>query len=132
MLPTSDASAIGNRGFSMVKRYPGPTVLVVDDQKDVRLLLELVLERAGFRTVVAADAREARAMFARHRDTLRVLVTDIVMPGLSGVALAAQLRLEEPDLAVLYVTGYQQYGALADECLAKPFRPAELIEKIKG
>src|SRR6478672_7465835 len=116
----------------MVIQHQGPTVLVVDDQKDVRILLELVLERAGFSTVVAADARHAAAMFARHRDALRVLVTDIVMPGLSGIELAAQLRIEKPDLPVLYVTGYQQYTALADECLAKPFRPVELVQKVEA
>src|SRR6476469_1991056 len=90
-------------GFSMVAQCPRPTVLAVDDQKGVRALLELVLERAGLSTVVAADGRQAMAMFARHRDTIRVLVTDIVMPGLSGIELASQLRIEKPDLAVLSV-----------------------------
>lgn len=108
----------------------GPTLLVVDDQEDVRTLFELVLKRAGFSTVVAADGRQAIAMFAQHRDTLRLLVTDIKMPELSGIELAAQLRMQKSDLAILYVTGYQQYTALAHECLGKPFRPADLVEKV--
>lgn len=81
------------------------TVLIVDDEPSVRKFIERVLCEAGYQTTVAADGREALEIAARA-GTFDLLVTDVMMPDMTGDELARRLRQSDADLKVLYVTGY--------------------------
>jgi len=80
------------------------SVLIVDDEAGVRQFVERVLITAGYRTTVAVDCTEAMAFAAAARFDL--LLTDVMMPDMTGAALAARVREGDPDLKVLYLTGH--------------------------
>ncbi len=108
-------------------------VLFVEDDPAVRSLMREVLHAHGFVAFTAADPYEALCVLMEHHVDL--LLTDIVMPGMSGFELAQQAKLIRPDLRVLYMTGYAQQAAGRDgprhgKLLEKPVRPAALIEEI--
>ena len=82
-------------------------VLVVDDEEPVRTFVERVLHEAGYETAVAADGTEAIEA-AHTQKQFDILVTDVMMPQMSGDELARRLRQEEPALKVLYLTGFSE------------------------
>jgi PAS domain S-box-containing protein len=113
------------------------TVLVVEDEVDVRELARRVLERAGYRVVTAASAREA-LLIAEGTAVLDCIVTDVVMPGgMSGVEMGERLSRSRPGVPVLYMSGYtddvrfHSAGGSRLPFLAKPFQPDELLENIR-
>ena len=81
-------------------------VLLVDDEEAVLTLGKRMLEKAGYRPLVAANGAEALCI-ARTMERLDVLVTDLIMPVMTGDELAHQLRERSPDLKVLYASGYR-------------------------
>ena len=81
------------------------SALIVDDEEPLRRFVERVLQQAGYRTAVAADGPEAIEK-ARTLETFDILVTDVMMPQMTGDELARRLRQTEPRLKVLYLTGY--------------------------
>ncbi len=115
-----------------VARDGGGTVLLVEDDHGVRAVVERTLHRAGFRVLTAHDGAEAVALTGSSHGEIDLLLTDIVMPGMSGAQLAGALTSRVPGLAVLYMSGYAderiQGGA---EFLAKPFRPEELLSRVE-
>ena len=109
------------------------TVLVCDDDDDVRKLLIDLLGFRAYRVLEARNGRQALERVRAHQGPIHLLVTDLVMPELGGVELAAQLRQRDPGLRVLYVSGYAQNVELLSEplgptthFLAKPFLPGDL------
>jgi CheY-like chemotaxis protein len=111
-------------------------VLVVDDEEPIRIYVNRVLRKAGHHTKVAGDAAEALRL-ARTFGPFDVLVTDLVMPEVSGDELARQLRAMQPDLPVLYVTGFsdQLFAERhllweGEAFLDKPFSPKGLLEAL--
>jgi two-component system, cell cycle sensor histidine kinase and response regulator CckA len=112
------------------------TILLVEDDASVRSLAHRALERAGYTVLVAQDGLEAVAVAEAHAEQLDLLVTDVVMPGMRGPDVARHLRLRQPDLRVLFVSGYAEDalgpdGVLAfGSFLAKPFRTAELVARV--
>jgi two-component system, cell cycle sensor histidine kinase and response regulator CckA len=112
------------------------TILLVEDDASVRSLAQRALERAGYDVLVAQDGLEAVAVADAHPGGLDLLVTDVVMPGMRGPEVARRLRLAQPDLRVLFVSGYAEDalgpdGVLAfGAFLAKPFRTAELVARV--
>ncbi|MFN8586210.1 MAG: response regulator [Candidatus Eisenbacteria bacterium] len=116
------------------------TLLVVDDEPALRRLLSRVFEREGYRVLEAPSGEAAELVWNDCAGGVSVLVTDIVMPGgMDGLELAHRLRLERPDLPVLFTSGYCEglMGArLAahsqDRLLAKPFHPREALRKVRG
>jgi two-component system cell cycle sensor histidine kinase/response regulator CckA len=110
----------------------GPIVLIADDEPSIRVLVARILERAGYRPVVAEDGLAAIAL-ARTMPVIDVLLTDLTMPNIGGVALAAALAMERPGLPVVYMSGYgedqlAQDGILPADVrlLYKPFDIAAL------
>jgi len=81
------------------------SVLIVDDEESVRRFVERVLVDAGYRIVVASDGPEAIEI-ASKADKIDLLITDMIMPEMQGDELARRLRNSEPQLKVLYLTGY--------------------------
>jgi two-component system cell cycle sensor histidine kinase/response regulator CckA len=81
------------------------SVLIVDDEESVRRFVDRVLSEAGYRTALASDGPEALER-AATLDQLDVLLTDVMMPQMQGDELARRLRQQQPDLKVLYLTGF--------------------------
>jgi PAS domain S-box-containing protein len=113
------------------------TLLLAEDEETVRKFLAATLRSKGFKVLEAGDGSQALAL-AKDRKTLDCLVTDIVMPGLSGSKLAAELRAKRPGLPVLFISGYTRDLLTASELadpgtafLQKPFSPQELVSRIR-
>ncbi len=109
----------------------GGTVLVVDDDPDLRLFTERMLRRSGYEVLSAGSGAEALMVARAHPGAIDLLLTDMVMPGLSGQDLASALLVERPATRVLFVSGYhQQAQERGHPFLAKPFDRAALLDKI--
>jgi CheY-like chemotaxis protein len=104
-------------------------ILAVDDDSLVLTNTVAMLEDMGHRVVAAASAREALAIFGEEHGAFDLLITDHVMPHMSGVRLAAEIRREVPDIPIILATGYAELepGVAADiPRLSKPFSQTEL------
>ena len=111
------------------------TVLFVEDESDLRDLVMGMLLAKGFRVFVAADGIDALHILHRHHVDL--LFTDIVMPGINGVLLARHAKDLQPDLKVLFTTGYVQRAlernaVLYGPVLFKPLRHTEIIQEVEA
>jgi CheY-like chemotaxis protein len=114
-------------------------VLLVEDDAPVRRLAEKVLRDAGYRVLEASSGEEALRLASDGTGaSLDLLVTDMVMPGMSGAELAERVRALRPSLPVLYVSGYAEQGAALQgrvgagaAYLPKPFTPAALSQEIR-
>jgi PAS domain S-box-containing protein len=114
------------------------TILLVEDESALRLVLKRALCGAGYAVLAAASGVDALAASAAHPGEIALLLTDVLMPRMSGPALAAQLVVSRPETAVLYMSGYPdeataQHGVLAagTEFLGKPFSTAALLLRIE-
>ncbi|HEV2447543.1 MAG TPA: ATP-binding protein [Candidatus Sulfopaludibacter sp.] len=115
------------------------TVLVVEDQEEVRSYAVGVLESYGYKVLEAADGAQALALADRHQGSIDVLLTDVVLPGMNGRQLAGRLAAERPGLKVLYTSGYTQdviahRGVLDRDVtyLAKPYTAEALAAKLRS
>ena len=107
---------------------------MVDDERDVRNLVRILAERAGYRVTEAAAAEEALQALQERLLEPQLLLTDIVMPGMSGLALAARAHQLRPTLPVIFMTGFaDEYQAelSGSVCLRKPFKAPELLTAIQ-
>ena len=115
---------------------PAPySVLVIDDDPDVRGFIVASLEEQGYRVSAAPGGREGLAELERHPPDLVVL--DFIMPGLSGAEVARQIRAKRPDQPILFVSGYSETEAVKQTApdaplLAKPFRAEALQKAVRG
>jgi PAS domain S-box-containing protein len=114
------------------------TILFVEDEQSVRELVREYLQGAGYRVLDAGDGIEALEVAAAHKGTIHILITDVVMPRLSGRDLAAKLSSERPGVKVLFISGYTddtivRHGVLEGGVafLQKPFNLKSLSEKIR-
>jgi CheY-like chemotaxis protein len=119
-------------------RQPSATILLAEDNDNLRDLLHRVLEGDGFSVLPAADGAEALRLCQQHNGTIDLMVTDIVMPGLNGLELSERIRGARPETKFLFITGFGdqfpelrewiKYGATI---LEKPFLPSELLRKVE-
>jgi len=116
----------------------GETVLLVEDEPLVRGLLVRLLDREGYAVLEAGSGDDALALVAAHERPIDLLVSDVVMPGLSGPDLAARIRERQSSLRVLFISGYNEtdaagYGVLHPEVdlLAKPFTPDAFAARVR-
>jgi len=112
------------------------TILVVEDEDIVRDLAQLALEMHGYDVLVAPGPRYVAGVLDGRTDPIHLLVTDVVMPGMSGPELARGLVAERPGLKVVYTSGYtggalQKSGVAGDGFLQKPFTPSQLAKKVR-
>jgi PAS domain S-box-containing protein len=112
------------------------TILLAEDDGAVRRLARDVLTRHGYTVLDARDGEEALALAHERRDAIHLLITDMVMPGLSGRDLAARVGAQRPGMRVLYTTGYSERLVSRTGIeeglvlLPKPFLPADLLRKV--
>jgi len=131
-LPVTEQALDGARPMSAGSTGSG-TVLLVDDDDDVRRVTDRILRNAGYRVLLATSGDEALAVARENAGTIDLLLTDVVMPGMSGRELARELCTEQPAIQVLFMSGYHQHHALiGSQCLAKPFSRAQLLENLQG
>jgi CheY-like chemotaxis protein len=114
------------------------TVLLVEDDEDVRTLAAEILREKGYRVIVAWDARNAIRTCERETREIDLLVTDVVLPDVSGRDLAGLVKSLRPDAKVVFMSGYTHdaivhHGAIDDgvEFIEKPFTRASLLSKVR-
>jgi two-component system, cell cycle sensor histidine kinase and response regulator CckA len=114
------------------------TILVVEDETDVRELIRRILEQQGYCVKATGDARDAVQICSEPRHAIQLLLTDVIMPEMSGAQVFAAARPLRPELKVLYISGYtdsalSQHGVLESgvALISKPFTPASLVAKVR-
>jgi two-component system cell cycle sensor histidine kinase/response regulator CckA len=113
------------------------TILIAEDEDAVRKLVKRMLERAGYTVLPAASGNEALHLLEQHGETIDLIITDVVMPGMSGPALAERARQMHGAVKVLYVSGYTDEsirGAAIPreaEFLAKPFSAEKVLHAVR-
>jgi len=114
-----------------------PTVLLVEDEDGVRRLMHSYLEREGYQLLEARNAEEAEAIAGAYDEPIHMLVTDVVMPGMTGTELAERIKQVRPEMKVLFVSGYRhdavEFEGYSPELsvLTKPFVAGELLRRIR-
>lgn len=120
------------------QRGQGECVLLVEDNDLVREATRSLLEEFGYRVIEACDGLEARQVFNERREEIDLVLTDIIMPGVSGLQLGRSLLRDRPDLPILYTSGYtfdvleDQAGVSELDILAKPVAPAVMLARIRA
>lgn len=114
------------------------TVLVVDDEPVLRSIAAKILSRSGFTALSAGNAEEAVAVFEAHGGKIDLLLTDVVMPGMSGPQLASELTARKPGLKVVFTSGYTddtvfRHGVdgMTMDFLSKPYTFQELVARVE-
>ncbi|HYH82159.1 MAG TPA: PAS domain S-box protein, partial [Longimicrobium sp.] len=117
----------------------GGTVLLMEDEPDVRAMVARILRRAGFEVIEARSPEDALGLAALHAGEINLVLSDVVMPRVGGPALVQQIRKGFPDLRVLYMSGYTDeallhHGVLNSgvELIEKPFSPDQLVRRVRG
>jgi two-component system, cell cycle sensor histidine kinase and response regulator CckA len=115
------------------------TILLVEDEEIVRKMVREILEEKGYRVLAAAGGDEALKIWQRHNLEIDLMLTDLVMPGMSGRVLGELMSQSRSDLLVLYMSGYTddaivRHGLLSDavEFIQKPFTPTALAVKVRS
>jgi two-component system, cell cycle response regulator CpdR len=110
-----------------------PRVLIVDDEDSMRLLVARALAMDGHKTITAADGAEALEILDSERGAFDLLLTDIQMPVMDGIALALAAARDFPELTILLMTGFADQrerasglGAIAHDVITKPFSVADI------
>ena len=111
------------------------TVLLVDDQQELRAFVGQVLQRSGFRVLEADSGFKALEIAQAEGDKIELLLSNIQMPGMTGIELATQINVKCPRIKVLLMSGYTTGLLVLDrgwEFIHKPFLPDRLIEKVRS
>jgi hypothetical protein len=113
------------------------TILLTEDEQDVREVAREFLESGGYAVIEARDGAEALGFVHKHETTINLLVTDMVMPGMTGLELAARLKEKRPGLRILYMSGYSDRAAAESlqsdpslRFLTKPFSRWALLRAV--
>jgi DNA-binding NtrC family response regulator len=139
-LPASPRKLRGSKRVSRgSRRLTGTeTVLVVEDQHDVRNVIVQILERHGYRSVAAAGVDEALRQLQHHAGPLHLVLTDVVLAGGGGGDVAEATARHRPGVPVLYMSGYTESSAVRNGVLGrglafleKPFTAATLLRQVR-
>jgi CheY-like chemotaxis protein len=117
---------------------PKKTILVVDDEPEIRKLVGAMVSQCGYAAITADSGEHALKLYKNHKAPIELLITDVVQPGMSGPMLADRLAALQPDLRVLYISGYDNTHLVrtyiverGHALLAKPFTLAALRNKVQ-
>ncbi len=115
-----------------------PTVLVVDDEEDLRDIMQRMLDRRGFATLTAADSTQAIAVCREHPGDIDILITDLSLPGVSGSELSQAATGLRPGMRVIYISGLPKELAVAEGLIGadatlvkKPFSSELLVDALR-
>lgn len=116
----------------------GETILLVEDEDTVRTIAEQILTAAGYRVLCAADGVAALKIVATHKEPIDLLLSDVIMPGMTGPELSEVLEKVRPEIKVLYMSGFADDAILRERTLEKafsflqkPFSRAQLAQKVR-
>jgi two-component system cell cycle sensor histidine kinase/response regulator CckA len=128
-LPSSEHRVVGGN----------ETLLIAEDDPFVRAFLVRILERAGYKTLVATDGQDALRVFCENSQSVQLLVSDVIMPYVGGRALYARLKQLKPDLRVIFCTGHDPEVNPAETIsqqglplLNKPVEPSVLLHMVRA
>ncbi len=137
-LPRTDRSAEAPARDASAVLRGSETVLLVEDEEQVRTVTCAILRRRGYRVLEASNGGEAFLISQDFADEIHLLLTDVVMPRLSGRKLAEQLSPQRPRMRVLFMSGYTDdavvlHGVLEEGVafIQKPFKPDALLRKVR-
>ena len=137
-LPAAEGEVTGECAAESKAARGTETILLVEDEESVRVLLLEILESEGYTVLVASDGQEALRMCREYEGAVNLLVTDVVMPGMSGRQLVEQMAKSRPEMKVLYMSGYTddaivRHGMLETGMafLQKPFTPDAAARKVR-
>jgi two-component system, cell cycle sensor histidine kinase and response regulator CckA len=123
----------------MSPRSGSETILLVEDDDAVRAVAERALLRFGYDVLAAARGEDALRIAEEHPDSIDLLLTDIMMPGMNGVEVAASVARARPGIQVFFMSGYADQDLVRQglletgtHFLQKPFTPQELAARIRG
>jgi len=140
-LPMVDdaVSPIEAERLSLGTHRGSETILIVEDEEKIRLMVMRLLQENAYTVLCAVDGPEAFALCQNRENTIDLVLSDIVMPGMSGPDSMKRLRQIRPDLRVLYMSGYTDHAIFRDAIpeignhfLMKPFTSASLVSKIRS
>jgi two-component system, cell cycle sensor histidine kinase and response regulator CckA len=140
-MPAVEPPAVAARDVdnTPVELHGSETVLLVEDERVLRDQLAEALRELGYTVLEARNGYDALTVLERHGAPIHLIVSDVVMPEMSGTSLVAQLREWYPNLRVLFITGYSEeavanYGVMVSNTslLMKPFMVTELAARIRG
>jgi len=140
-LPRAEAQPAQERSAdTSAKDFRGSeTILVVENDRPIRDLLSRFLRDRGYSVLTAADAYEALPLSEQHDGTIDLVITDVMMPGMTGMELADELHRQRPDVPVLYITGSPKRSHIKrhldqtrERLLGKPFAPNELGQVMRS
>ncbi|HXI60598.1 MAG TPA: ATP-binding protein, partial [Polyangia bacterium] len=137
--PRVDAKADPLQTFHFIPSVGGSeTILLVEDQEQVRVVAEDILRRNGYRVIAAKDGGEALLCCETHPGAIHLMLTDVVMPQMSGAELAKRIAAIRPNTRILFMSGYTddsviRHGVLESGIafLQKPFTPDSLNRKVR-
>jgi DNA-binding NtrC family response regulator len=118
-------------------KRPDNSILVVEDEEQVRTLVVRLLEKRGYRVLQAENGRRALEIAGPQINDLSLVITDIVMPEMGGAPLVAEMRALNPNLRFICMTGYSKEEVLSGDGLdsaafiEKPFTPNDLLDKVE-
>jgi PAS domain S-box-containing protein len=135
----TEAAPVVEEGKPAITMLRGTeTVLIVEDQEEIRKLAQTVLKSYGYKVVVAANGWEALLYSERHVGPIHLMISDVMMPGMTGQELAARLKPLRPEMDVIFMSGYVEDGLVQPRgmkngtgFLAKPFSPETLATKVR-
>jgi CheY-like chemotaxis protein len=136
-LPLAKSNAVQSvtsKSQTLMPASGNETILLAEDDQAVRSMNAMAYEVAGYRVIQAGDGQDAVAMFHEYRETIDLLVFDVIMPRKDGKSAYEEIRKIRPDMKVLFMSGYTKdivitKGVLEEEVffIAKPFTPYKLL-----
>ena len=138
-LPLTSAQplSLAPREHSPTSPRGSETILVTEDEDAIRNLIEDVLSEQGYRVITAADGAEALDLVRQNDREIDLVITDVVMPRLSGPEMVQRLQADRPGMKVIFMSGYAKQGSLAAiedeeaEILEKPFSPQVILTRVR-
>jgi DNA-binding NtrC family response regulator len=118
----------------MAPTQNGKTILLVEDEHPVRTFVLAMLQKAGYNVIVAVDGRDGLEKSRQFNGTIHLLLSDVPMPNMTGIELAAQIQIDRPEIRVLLMSGLAAGMLLLNEnweFLPKPFMSNLLKERIQ-
>jgi PAS domain S-box-containing protein len=119
-------------------RGQGETILLVDDEANILEMASRLFDNANYKVITASNAKDAIELYGKHRDKIRLVLLDMIMPEMGGIRCLEVLRTMDPNVKVLIITGYTESGmtqelkdAGAGDFILKPFDTPQLLEKIR-
>jgi two-component system, cell cycle sensor histidine kinase and response regulator CckA len=125
-----------SRALPKLRSGNGETIMIVDDEISIREITREMLESYNYKTLVASDGVEALSLYTKHRDSIALIITDMLMPGMDGAATIRALRNLNPSARIVAVSGFTPDEQLpdsgADTFLSKPFTTEQLLSALSA